>query len=199
MDAARSKAAIRAAVLQRRDALSPALRQGYSRAALSRIVATERFQTADVVMAYCGFGSEIDTLPLVEAALQSGKKVVLPKINRAANRLDIFAVRNLQTDLQAGLWGIREPNPLVCASVQPAELDFVLTPGVAFDRQGGRIGYGKGFYDQLLSVCHNAGKRPAIVAAAFNVQVIDAIPMQSHDVPIDAVATEIEYWRCAAI
>ena len=192
----RSKAEIRATVLELRDALAPAVRLECSHVALGRIRTMDTFQSAGVVMAYFGFGSEIDTAALLQATLQSGKRLVLPKINRAANQLDIFAVENLQTDLKSGVWGIQEPDTDICTPVAPSELDFVLVPGVAFDRNGGRIGYGKGFYDKLLASCHNAGSHPSIVAAAFDMQVIDTIPMESHDVRISAIATETGCWRC---
>jgi 5-formyltetrahydrofolate cyclo-ligase len=192
----RSKAEIRAALLQRRDTLAPTLRIEYSRATLGRICAMDTFQSAGVVMAYCGFGSEIDTTQLLHAALQSGKKLVLPKINLATNSLDIVLVENLDTDLKSGVWGIRQPNADTCTPAALADLDFVLVPGVAFDQDGGRIGYGKGFYDKLLRACHNAGNHPWTVAAAFDFQVIEAIPMESHDVRINAIATETAYYHC---
>ncbi len=190
------KAELRSLLLQRRDAVPAELRIEHGQAILARLSATEAFQSAGVVMAYCGVGSEIDTRPLLRAALRGGKTLALPKVNRAAGILDIFAVRDLDADLESGVWGIREPNPGTCARVAPAELDVILVPGIAFDLEGGRIGYGEGFYDRFLRACHDAGSRPVTVAAAFSFQLLDAVPMERHDVRIDAIATETGYYHC---
>jgi 5-formyltetrahydrofolate cyclo-ligase len=180
------KAELRAVALQRRDALSPSLRRDYGQIILNRIIAMEQFHQARTVMAYCGFGSEIDTAPLLRAVLESGKTLVLPKINRPAGVLDIYQVDDLETGLLTGVWGIREPNPATCQARTPPDIDMVLVPGVAFDRKGGRIGYGKGYYDKLLAQCRHACK----IAGAFEVQVFDSVPMAPHDIPVDALVTE---------
>lgn len=181
-----SKAELRAIALQRRDALSPSLRRDYGQIILDRILAMEQFRQARTVMAYCGFGSEIDTAPLLRAILEGGKTLVLPKINRPAGVLDIYQVGDRETGLVTGVWGIREPNPARCVLKTPADLNVVLVPGVAFDRKGGRIGYGKGYYDKLLAQCRHACK----IAGAFEAQVFDSVPMAPHDIPVDALVTE---------
>jgi 5-formyltetrahydrofolate cyclo-ligase len=181
-----SKAEIRTAALQRRDALAPELRRNYSQAILTRILATEQFLRARTVMGYSSIGSEFDTELFLLAVLESGKQLLLPRVDRAASALHIYEVHNLETDLRAGVWGIREPDPETC-EVRPAfDNEFILVPGVAFDRHGGRIGHGKGYYDKLLARCQTAFK----VAAAFEVQVFDLVPMEAYDVRIDMLVTE---------
>jgi 5-formyltetrahydrofolate cyclo-ligase len=181
-----SKAELRATALERREALFPALREQFGYDILNRILATEQYREAKTVMAYCSFGSEIDTSPFLHATLDHGKTLLLPKINRSAGLLDIYQVRNLDSDLLTGVWNIREPNPTICAPAIPSDLDLILVPGVAFDREGGRIGHGKGYYDKLLAQCPNTYK----IAAAFEAQIFDRVPMYPHDIPIDALITE---------
>jgi 5-formyltetrahydrofolate cyclo-ligase len=176
-----SKAEIRALALQKRNVLSLS-----GSGIIDRILATRRFEEAQTIMAYCSFGSEIDTRPFLRAVIDRGKTLVLPKINRVAGILDLYQVVNLETDLITGLWNIREPNPATCAPAAPSDIDLILVPGVAFDRQGGRIGHGKGYYDRLLVQCPRAYK----IAAAFEVQVFDKVPMEPHDILIDALVTE---------
>ena len=190
LDSSRIKAEIRRAALARRDALAPALRREYGAIVLDRILAGAEFRRARTVMAYASFGSEPDTGPLLAEALRSGKRLLLPKVNRQAGALDVFQVTDLEAGLAAGLWGIREPVPDVCALCAVEEIEFVLVPGVAFDRTGGRIGYGRGFYDRLLASCRSGSRRPIAIAAAFEAQVVEAIPMEPHDVRIDALVTE---------
>jgi len=189
-----SKAEIRSSALRRRDALPPSVRQEYGRTILNRILAMDVFQRSQTVLAYSSFGSEIDTLPLLLAVLGSGKTLLLPKVKRAAGGLEAYEVRNIESDLRAGPWGILEPAPEICACRAPSEQELILVPGVAFDRQGGRIGYGRGYYDKLLASCSSLNHFPRTIAAAFEVQVVDAVPMEPHDVRIDMLVTEAGQW-----
>jgi 5-formyltetrahydrofolate cyclo-ligase len=189
-----SKDEIRSSALQRRDALPPSLRQDYGRAILNRILAMDVFRRSQTVMAYSSFGSEIDTLPLLLAVLEGGKTLLLPKVNRAAGGLEVYEVRNIESDLRAGVWGILEPVPEICACRALSEHELILVPGVAFDRQGGRIGYGRGYYDKFLASCRAVNHFPHTIAAAFEVQVVDAVPIEPHDVRIDTLVTEAGQW-----
>lgn len=189
-----SKAEIRSSALRRRDALSPSTRQEYSRAILSRILAMDVFRRAQTVMAYSSFGSEIDTSPLLLAVLEYGKTLLLPKVNRDAGALEVYEVKNIESDLRAGVWGILEPVPENCACRAPSEQALILVPGLAFDRDGGRIGYGRGYYDKFLVSCRGVSPFPHAIAAAFEVQVVDAVPMEPHDVRIDMLVTEAGQW-----
>ena len=185
---AASKAALRREILARRDALHPAARARLSAAALARVVALDAFQRARVVLAYASFGSELDTRPFLRAVLAGGRALVLPRVDRGARRLALHEVRDLDTDLQPGTWGIPEPAPARCRAVALAEVDFVLVPGVAFDPSGGRVGYGAGYYDRLLAAL--APPAPPLVAAAFELQVVPAVPVLPTDRRVDLVVTE---------
>lgn len=145
-------------------------------------------------MAYSSLGSEIDTLPLLLAVLEGGKTLLLPKVNPAAGALEVYEVKNIESDLRAGVWGILEPVPEICVCRAPSQQELILVPGVAFDRQGGRIGYGRGYYDKLLASCRGVNHFPRAIAAAFETQVVDAIPMEPHDVRIDMLVTEAGQW-----
>lgn len=124
--------------------------------------------------------------------------LVLPKINPASNTLSLHAVSDLGAQMVEGTWGIHEPSPTLCKEVDPRVLDFILIPGLAFDSLGGRLGYGKGYYDKLLSSCLSAGNRPWLVAGAFGFQLIDRVPMEAHDIAIHAVVTETDCISCEA-
>jgi 5-formyltetrahydrofolate cyclo-ligase len=189
-----AKAEIRSSALRRRDALPPPVRRDYGRVILNRILATDVFRRSKTVMAYSSFGSEIDMSPLLLAVLEYGKQLLLPKVNRAAGALEVYEVRNIKSDLRAGVWGILEPVPEICACRAPSEPELILVPGAAFDRQGGRIGYGRGYYDKLLASCRDVNYFPHTISAAFEVQVVDEVPMESHDVRIDLLVTEAGQW-----
>lgn len=180
-----SKAKLRALALARRDALPADVRIEYGRVILQQIFEIEDFRRAQTVLAFCGFGTEIDTAPLLHEILRRGKVLLLPKINRTRKALDIYQVQNLATDLIAGVWGILEPDPARCELRALSDIQLAIVPGVAFDRHGGRIGYGKGYYDGLLAQCH-----PLTIGAAFEVQVFDVVPMEPHDARISTLVTE---------
>lgn len=151
-----------------------------------------------MVMAYCSFGSELDTSSILAEVHARGKTLVLPRLNRERDALDLFAVSDPQSELVANAWGIREPRPAVCARVDPVALDFILVPGVAFDERGGRLGYGKAYYDKLLHSCVRAGETPFTVAGTFEAQMVDSVPMEAHDVRVGAVVTEMRFVGCPA-
>jgi 5-formyltetrahydrofolate cyclo-ligase len=181
------KAALRRAILARRDALAPAVRADANRRITAHLLAHAPLAAARSVLAYLSFGSEIDTRPLLAALQARGAAIVLPRVHRAARRLDLYRVSDLDADTLAGVWGIREPDPARCALADLQEIDAVLAPGVAFTRAGGRLGYGGGFYDRLLG---RWPARPPVIAAAYDAQIVDAMPIEPTDVPVDAVVTE---------
>jgi 5-formyltetrahydrofolate cyclo-ligase len=191
------KRELRKAAIDRRDALSADERREAGRVITQTALAMAEYREARAVMSYCGFGSELDTGPFNDAVLPSGKRLVLPKIDRATGRLAIYGVADPETDLVAGVWGIREPDPARCARAALADVDYVFVPGAAFDRRCGRIGYGKGYYDQLLASFAAAGRDPWRVAGCFAVQVVESVPMESFDVPMHALLTELESLRAA--
>ena len=136
------------------------------------------------------FGSEFDTTALIADVLASGRQLCLPRVNRDSRGLELHVAENVDSDLQSGTWGIREPR----AERPPADLariDFVLLPGVAFTPRCERLGYGGGFYDRLIP---RFASRPPLVAAAFAVQVCNEVPVDVNDQRIDVVITENSFY-----
>ena len=134
-----------------------------------------------------GFGSEIETQPFFERIIADGKMAVLPRVDGGSQTLMLHRARGT-SDLLTGKWGIREPG----ADAPPVsinEIDFLLIPGVAFDRSGNRLGYGRGYYDKLLSIADPALTR---VAAAYSCQIVEAVPVGPNDQRIDSIITENE-------
>jgi 5,10-methenyltetrahydrofolate synthetase len=185
---AAAKASLRREILARRDALDAAVRARLSSVAIDRTLALVAFRQARVVLGYASFGSELDTRPFLQAVLGSGRVLALPRIDRAARRLALHEVRDLEVELRPGMWGIPEPAPARCRTVAPPEIDFVLVPGVVFDPEGGRVGYGAGYYDRLLAAWPEP--LPPLVAGAFELQVVPAVPVLDTDHRVDLVVTE---------
>jgi 5-formyltetrahydrofolate cyclo-ligase len=183
-----TKPSLRRKILGRRDAMDPCIRTDLSRAIVRDIVETSVYRRSDTVMAYASFGSELQTDEFMRHVLHQGKILLLPRVNLQKGSLDVYRVRDPVRDLRVGTWGIREPRPDRCVRVDPHAIDFVLVPGLAFDARGGRLGYGGGFYDKLLA--HGLSPCAWLVAGAFKSQMVEKVPVDGHDVPMDVVVTE---------
>jgi len=143
-------------------------------------------------MAYVTFGSEFETGEFIAELLAHGKKLVLPRVERGSRVLTLHAVQDPVQQLEAGLWGIRQPRA-DCSAAAASQVDFVLVPGVAFTARCERLGYGGGFYDRFIG---GLTSRPALVAAAYSLQVVPALPLSESDQRVELVVTEsAEYSR----
>ncbi len=181
-----AKAALRRAVLSRRDALPERERALLGGRIVATVLDLPAYENAGVVLAYASFGTELQTAELLRRVLADGKTLLLPRVERGG--LGLYEVRDLAVDLEPGTWGIREPRPDRCPPADPGRVGFALIPGVAFDGRGRRLGYGGGFYDRLL-----AGGLPEgtpLVSGAFGVQIVEEVPVDPHDAPVDLVVTE---------
>lgn len=184
------KKALRARVLAERDGMSDPARHTASRDIVARLMALPELASAGCVMTYMSFGVEVDTHGFFEALLADAKTILLPRIDREQKKLVVHAVAR-DEDLVPGVWGILEPrDDLPVVSID--EADVMLMPGLAFDRAGSRLGYGAGYYDRLLAA---AGSRPWRIAAAFDCQIVDAVPVGPQDIPIHALISPTQLLR----
>jgi 5-formyltetrahydrofolate cyclo-ligase len=182
-----AKKELRKAMVARRASISLPARQTANHAITEQVLRLGGFHDAQTVLAYMSFGAEFNTTAFVRASLERDKVTILPKINAVEQRLDLYRVCDLNADFVSGTWGILEPNPLRCAKIATEEIDFVLVPGVAFDSECNRLGYGGGYYDRLLD---DLGPFATLVGPAFAVQIVERVPIETHDISLDLVITE---------
>ena len=182
---AAAKRALRDRVLGRRDALPGAQRLAAGEALRARLTALLVVAGARTMLCFASFRSEVDTTPLIAWCLARGTAVALPRIV-GAHHMEAYAVTDLQRDLVAGRWDIPEPRPGL-PLVDPAAIDVVIVPGSAFDRAGGRLGYGGGFYDTFLARLRPDARR---IGVGFDLQVVDRVPREAHDLCVDLIVTE---------
>lgn len=185
-DVSAEKRSLRERVRITRDAADPDHRRAWSERICQHLLLECDLAAPATALSYAGFGSEIDTLPFNRALIDRGVSLVLPRVERAAGGLVLYRVRDLDADLTPGVWGIPEPDPRRCAVVLPGGIDWMLVPGLVFDRRGGRVGYGGGYYDRLLPQLPRLKR----IAAAFECQIVDAVPRGPHDVMMDRLITE---------
>lgn len=187
------KAARRSQLLAARSALPAAERAAAQTAITEHLLTLPEVEQARAVLGYAAFGSEASVDTVLQVLLDRAVGVLLPWVD--GHELRLARVRDLAADLAPGWRGVREPRG---SSRRPARADRVhlaLVPGVGFDRAGRRLGYGGGHFDRLLATL-----RPAtpIVGVAFDLQVVDVLPAEPHDVRVDAVVTETGIHRTGA-
>lgn len=195
MDLRAWKREIRRATLQNIRALDPARRAAEDRALSEAFASLPGFEAAGCVLLYASaFAEETPTTPLLHQALARGKRLVCPRVNRVARRLDLFHIESPGRDLVAGAMGIPEPRP-GCPPVEPGQVDWVLVPGIAFDPRGFRLGRGGGYYDLLLPTLRADAPRWALI---YDVQWVDELPVEAHDAPVDGIMSLSKTVRRAA-
>ncbi len=188
------KQVLRQSIIAAREKLPAAENLRLSSAVIGSVCDLPAYRQAQTVLGYLNFGAELAAELWVRQALSEGKRVLLPRVNRASRHLDLYKVHDLEQDVAPGLWNIREPVMERCIKEEAlGTVDFVLLPGVAFTREGGRLGYGGGFYDKLLA---RMPHRPALVAGAFALQVVQEIPLESTDHKVEWLVTENETIHC---
>lgn len=143
------------------------------------VVQSKEFEKAQVVGAYHPKGSEVRTALLIGIAKEQGKKVALPRMEGCDMR---FFEYEPADDLVEGRFGIMEPAPKKLVG----HVDLLLVPGVAFDRKGCRIGYGKGYYDRFIS----EGRASFSMGLAYSIQLVNELPRGRFDRKMGALATE---------
>jgi len=186
----RRKTKIRRETLKKRDRLSEAERCDKSKIIWSRVVQTWEFQQADSVMLYANFGSEVQTDLLIESTLAADKRLILPRVNPNSPELELYFVEDVSEQLASGYCGIPEPIPERCPRALLEEVNCVIAPGIAFDRFGGRLGYGGGYYDRLLNSLSPAQARVSI-GLAYELQIVDEVPQGFFDARVAVLATEL--------
>jgi len=182
------KRALRERVLAFRCALPAEDVARRSRSVAARLLELPAVQRAETIFCYVSHECEVETHQLVRDWLAAGKRVHVPAFDAQQRCYQPSPIGDFDRDLAVGKMGILEPR---ARTAPDGPADVAIVPGVAFDAQGHRLGYGKGFYDDMLK--HFRGPK---IALAFDCQMQPAVPHGANDVPMDAVVAESAvYWR----
>jgi len=177
------KTFLREALLRKRKNIPLFSRRAKSRRILKKLSETPVFKKAEHVAFYYGVSPEVETKSLLKKVLKN-KKIYLPKVDPKKS-LTLCRVRSLLKDLRKGAYNIREPK-LPYEKRPASQMDIILVPGVAFDKKGGRLGRGGGYYDRLLRKAKNVVK----IGLCFREQIVEKVPMKARDVRVDKVITD---------
>ncbi len=180
------KQTIRKNALERRAAIPAEERTLKSDKITGFVLNLPETAAAKIITVYVDYRNEVQTRVLIQRLLDMGKTVALPVADFSTCTLTFTAITTLNCLVETSkrLW---EPDPCIGPEIPAEELDLILTPGAAFDRQGYRLGYGGGFYDRLLE-----RRRPGVpaIGLAFSEQLIDALPTEAHDQKLDGIVTD---------
>ncbi len=148
-----------------------------------KFLQTEEYINAEILLAFVSKDIEINTELIIKQALADGKTLALPKC-KEENLMDFYIVKDL-SQLKEGYYGLLEPDPNQCTKLLNTENSVCLVPGLAFDREGYRIGFGKGYYDRFL-----LDYKGVTVGMCYTKCVEETLPKGYYDRPIDILITE---------
>ncbi len=182
------KKKIRSESLSKRKALDEKERLSKADQIMKFFFNTEEFKKSSVIMLYAATKTEVTTQECVSQILSMGKRVIIPYCYPNSAEMGIAEIKNYETDLKIGQYNILEPIQELRDNFLKSDIQLVVCPGVAFDKNGGRLGRGKGCYDYFLKEIKG---KVTIVGFAFHCQILEEpLPFDYHDVPADKIITE---------
>jgi len=187
-----TKPNLRMSVEARLKLVDPAAAAVASAAVCARLDALRAVRQAEHLACYAAFGVEIDLAALAGACRARGQALYYPRFAAGRKQYEMVPVADLQRELVAGHWGLREPAPHLPAMADELLQRLLwLVPGLAFDHLGHRLGRGAGYYDRLL-----AGTRGLRLGVAHQCQLVDAVPSAPHDMDMHLIVTDRETVTC---
>jgi 5-formyltetrahydrofolate cyclo-ligase len=184
---------LRRDALARRDRLADDDRTQRSAAIRRRFLRVAAVRRARTLFCYAPFRTEVDTVGILRWALRRGLVTAVPRI-LGPRRMVAVRIADV-SDLRPGHWDIPEPRPGL-PLVEPDSIDVAVLPGAAFDSQGGRVGYGGGFYDTFMRGLPQSATR---IAIAFDDQVVGCVPCEAHDLRAHLIVTERRVVHCGRV
>lgn len=180
----KSKKELRKKILGIRNKMLKEDLENNSRIIMNKIIGLRTYKQSKVVFVYMDFNNEVMTSDLIKHMMAEKKRVVIPYTD-VINTLVIPSEITEEADLKLSPFGYYEPKKIMPVDVE--EIDLVLVPGVVFDKNLNRIGFGKGYYDRILKNLKPGAKK---IGLAHDFQVLDEIPAEDHDIKMDMIITE---------
>ena len=183
------KKELRKSILDIRNNMGIGEKQEKDNVIRDKFLESDYYKNSNKIFIYISYSSEIDTINIINKALNDDKDIFVPKTifdTKEMNAVKINSLKNMKKDR----YGILEPEE-GRACIDPNELDLIVVPGVAFDNNGGRMGYGAGYYDRYFKKISTENRNNVKkIALAYNFQIVDNVPMNNEDVKIDDIITE---------
>ncbi|NSW90638.1 MAG: 5-formyltetrahydrofolate cyclo-ligase [Firmicutes bacterium] len=184
------KKLIRQEILNLRGSLSSEEVNKKSRMIFNKLMTMEIYCNSKIIMCYMDFKNEVKTEGFIKTSLQKEKRIAVPLIDTDMNGKKGIVpceIYNMDYELEKGILGILEPKKEFKRVLNPEDIDLVIVPGIAFDLRKNRIGYGAGYYDRFLTSIRRDCLK---IGVAFELQIVNEITAEAHDVPLDMIITE---------
>lgn len=175
---------LRKIILNKRNSIDNNTKEEMDRELFNKLINLDLYKEAKNIFIYLSFGSEIDTKPIIDRALEEGKEVYIPKVYKINKEMKAIRLNSFE-DLEKNFMGILEPKD-DSNLIAKENIDLIIVPGAVFDLEGNRIGYGGGYYDRFLSNIKD--KRNKIVLA-YDLQIVGNIEAEEHDIKVDYIIT----------
>jgi 5-formyltetrahydrofolate cyclo-ligase len=186
------KKVLRKKILTQRKNINTVEKQEMDNKILDKFYKSEYYRKAKKIFIYVSYDSEINTKAIINKALIDNKKIYVPRTEFKTRLMDAVEITSLG-DLIENKYGILEPE-IKKPHINPNELDLIVVPGLAFDRCGGRIGYGAGFYDRYFKKISQDNIKEIIkLSLAYDFQILEKVPMNAQDIPVNCIITENEF------
>ena len=185
------KKKIREQILDNKEKMDEITLKSYSDSIIDQLYNTDYYKKSKTIMTFISFGAEVDTHEFIKTSIANGKRIVVPITIPETKQLKLSQVLDFN-HLEIGFYNILTPKKEFIRYVDPSEVDLIIVPGVAFDRDGYRIGYGGGYYDRFLSKLDHVTK----ISLAFDMQLIPKVPHESFDIAVNYIITEKELIKC---
>ncbi len=163
---------------------------------MESLLSSDEFKKAEKILFFMSLEKEVQTWDMICQSFQNGKKIHLPITVKNSPDLKIVRIRDTNIDFVSGAYGIKEPGSDSYDFVDPHEIDLIVVPGLAFDNQGGRLGFGKGYYDRLFA---SGNPKTLRFGVALDFQVVASLPQSKDDLPVHSIVTEKRVLFCNPI
>ncbi|MFX0548607.1 5-formyltetrahydrofolate cyclo-ligase [Hathewaya histolytica] len=140
------------------------------------------YEVSSTIFIYVSFRGEVYTHNIIKNALQKNIKICVPKINKQEKIMEAYYINSME-DLEEGYFKVLEPKEY-CKRTNNEDIDLIVSPGVAFDKEGGRVGYGGGFYDRFIG---SLSKEIPVIALAYKFQILDKVILEDTDKKVDEI------------
>lgn len=186
------KKQLRKKILNERKKLSKEEVNTLSEKIISYLIKMEEFKNSKTIMTYLSFKEEVNTFKLIEKMMDLEKNVLTTYTDKNKNIIVPCKLKDLDESLDENPFGYLEPKEDLIEEVDPGQIDLIITPGLAFDKKGNRIGYGGGYYDKLLARAPQAIK----IALSYDFQILSKVPSGKFDIPVDYIVTPTKIIVC---
>jgi 5-formyltetrahydrofolate cyclo-ligase len=191
--AAKTKTAIRKTIIQKREELGGLEKEEKNIAIAQRLFGMGEFKKSKTIFCFLSTSFEVQTERIIRESLRLGKQVLVPLLDPGGENLKASRIPSMDIDFVIGEYGVRQPAPKFRNIAPFSNIDFVVVPGLAFDRFGNRIGYGGGFYDKFFKKITGNVSR---VAVGYDFQLFNLVPHSDLDEPVHFFITETKALRC---